>query len=86
VKEIDGNSYARTGQRTGWGTVTFKFYRSATHPDMLFEIRMKLEDLNIDIRHTELVAGFMDYYGLSIEKAIYTLISFMRAGEGLTNL
>ena len=48
----------------------FRFYRSATHPDMLFEIRLVLEEHGLDIRLTEIVAGLMDAYVWDIPQAI----------------
>lgn len=47
-----------------------RFYRSAKHPDMLFEIRLALEDAAMDVRLTGVVAGLMDFYGWQIPKAI----------------
>lgn len=47
-----------------------RFYRTARHPDMLFEIRLALEEQGLDLRTTEIVAALMDYYGWTIQRAI----------------
>jgi hypothetical protein len=47
------------------------FYRDVRHPDMLFEIRLALEDAGLDVRLTETVAGLMEGYGWQIPQAIH---------------
>ncbi len=57
-----------------------RFYRDVTHPDMMFEIRLALEDAGLDIRLAETVAGLMRTYGWQIPRAIWCV----RAGLRLT--
>ena len=54
---------------------TIRFYRSAKHPEMLFEIRLALEDAGMDIDLTEVAADLMDAYGWQIWRAIASIRS-----------
>jgi hypothetical protein len=59
-------------------TMEVRLHRDAHHQDMLLEIRLRLEDEDMDVRLTETVADLLNA-GWSLDKAILSLRSALKA-------